>query len=84
MYLKNMEDVALRDMVIVGLGSVGVMFELDGIFLPKSFYDSEYPMLDLASVQSWEVPSIECCCPALVPTAGCTQAHGWDISTWLP
>lgn len=57
--------------------------DLKGTFQPKWFYDPKYPMLDLASAQSWEVPSFVCCCPALVPTAGCTQAQGWGISTWL-
>lgn len=60
------------------------MAELDGTLQPKRFYGSKYPVLDLASVQSWEVPSCECCWPALAPTAGCTQAQDWDISTWLP
>lgn len=61
---------ALRDMVIGGLGIAGLMVELDGTFQPKLFYNSECPVQDLASVQSWEVPSFECCCLALVPTAG--------------
>lgn len=75
---------AFRDVVVGGLGRVGLMVELDGTFQVKWFYDFKYPVLDLASVQSWEVPSFECSCPALVPSAGCTQAHGWDISTRLP